>query len=473
MSLRGLLLGIAGILLALVLMSAVALITITTRMERNSERLRQSVESVHVAQEIEIALLLHSRERRLLAITGEAHHLAAMRESETQLRRWLGEADHFVGSPAEAAVFQQVAERTTKYLMTVSQQIAQDPGGITASPQLIDEPLASAERLVELNLQEARAVASETSQWNQMADMLGLLVSGLLLGGLVLTLWGLRHYVYQPLLAIRNALVRFHPGLTGTVVPVSGPRELREIAREFNEMAERLERHRAMQLGFIAGIAHDLRNPLSALKMGAAAVRPDRPLPPEEKVRERFALVVRQSARIEQMVSDLLDTARIEAGNLELRPEAQDLADLLREAVQLHQGLSPVHELTLVLPGAAVPVSCDSTRISQVLNNLLNNAIKYSPRGGQVRVELTTTRDAAWVAVTDPGVGIPPAERESIFEPFRRSDSTRDTIPGVGLGLSVARRIIDAHGGRIEVESEPGVGSTFRFWLPRKPQPHD
>jgi signal transduction histidine kinase len=104
-----------------------------------------------------------------------------------------------------------------------------------------------------------------------------------------------------------------------------------------------------------------------------------------------------------------------------------------------------------------------------VLNNLLSNAIKYSPRGGVVRVELTTAPDAAWVAVTDSGIGIPAEELESIFEPFRRSSTTRDAIPGVGLGLAVGRRIIEAHGGHIEVQSQLGVGTTFRVRLPREP----
>jgi signal transduction histidine kinase len=114
-----------------------------------------------------------------------------------------------------------------------------------------------------------------------------------------------------------------------------------------------------------------------------------------------------------------------------------------------------------------VLVRCDGTRISQVLNNLLNNAIKYSPRGGRVQVELSTAPDAARVSVTDSGVGIPATELESIFEPFRRSSTTRDTIPGIGLGLAVGRRIIEAHGGRIEVHSEEGIGTTFRLSLPR------
>jgi signal transduction histidine kinase len=475
MSLRGLFLSVAGILLALAHMTAGALITITTRMERNSEWLWQAVESVRAAEEIEIALLLHSREHRLLALTGDEHHLAAMQEAEVQLRHWLSEAHDFVGSPQEAAVLQEVSASITEYLMIVSQQMALGPGTLAGNPQLIDQidqPLGIAERLVEINLSDARRVADETAQWDQMANLLGVIVSGALLGGVVLGLWGIRRYVYRPLLAIRNALVHFHPGTTG-VVPEVGPVELREIAREFKEMAERLARHRAVQLGFIAGVAHDLLNPLSALKLGAATVRPDRPLPPEEKVRERFALVVRQAERIEQMVGDLLDTARIEAGELELRPEKQDLRDLIREAIQLHEGLSAEHELALRLPEGPVSVRCDGTRISQVLNNLLSNAIKYSPQGGQVRVELTTASGEAWVAVTDQGVGIPAEEQDSIFEPFRRSVSTRDTIPGVGLGLSVARRIIEAHGGRIQVESKQGEGSTFRFWLPHRPEAND
>jgi signal transduction histidine kinase len=152
--------------------------------------------------------------------------------------------------------------------------------------------------------------------------------------------------------------------------------------------------------------------------------------------------------------------------------EVQDLRGVVRDAVALHEGMSPAHELVLHLPEAPVPVRCDATRISQVLNKLLSNAIKYSPEGGQVRVDLTATPEAAWIAVKDQGVGIPATEQESIFEPFRRSAATRDTIPGVGLGLAVSRRIIEAHGGLIEVESTQGAGATFRFCLPQVPSPN-
>jgi signal transduction histidine kinase len=469
MSLRGLLSGIAVTILLLALTVSAALIFITTRMERNTHRVFQAMESVRAAEEIAIALLVHNRERRLLALTGEESHAALMREKKDELLSWQSKAGGFVGSPAEASILQDLAKSSDEYLARVEELSAKGREHLGEQPQLVDQAFASAELLAEINLADARRVADETRQWDQLANSLGLLASAALLLGVGVALWSIRRSVYQPLLSIRNALVRFRLGTPGMVVPEAGPLELREIAREFNEMAARLERQREVQLRFIAGVAHDLQNPLSALKLNADVVRPDRPLPPEEKVRERFALVARQVERLRRMVEDLLDTARIEAGRLELRMEEQDLLGLLRDAVALHEGTSPAHELVLHIPEAPVPVRCDATRISQVLNNLLSNAIKYSPQGGQVRVELTTTPDAAWVAVKDQGVGIPPAERESIFEPFRRSAATRDTLPGVGLGLAVGRRIIEAHGGRIEVESEQGAGSTFRFSLPRAP----
>jgi signal transduction histidine kinase len=111
-------------------------------------------------------------------------------------------------------------------------------------------------------------------------------------------------------------------------------------------------------------------------------------------------------------------------------------------------------------------VSCDALRIEQVLTNLVSNAIKYSPRGGRVEVTLEQPGTEAILNVVDQGVGIPSDDQAHIFEPFRRSGASRELVPGAGLGLFVARRIVEAHGGRIEVESRPGAGSTFRVHLP-------
>jgi signal transduction histidine kinase len=464
MSLRGLFSGIAAVILVLGLMAAAALVTITSRMQTNSALLRNAMESVRAAEELESTLLLHYRERGLLGLTGEERHAEVMRSTEGHLHAYLNEAQRLVGSPEEVAVLQELRERITEYLESADQPRAEGQEALEGA--LLDQALVRVERLSEINLAYARRTESEARQWEELAHTLGAMVAAALLAGLSLSLWLLRREVYQPLLSIRQAMVHFRPGPAGVAAPEAGALELREIAREFNRMTERLMRQREVQLSSIAGVAHDLRKPLSTLKLSAAAVRPDRPLPPEEKLHERFGVVRHQVERIERMVEELLDTARIEAGKLELRLEPHDLVGLLREAVTLHEAVSPAHPLVLQSPQGPLLVPCDSLRIMQVLNNLLSNAIKYSPRGGQVRVELTPRPDEVWVAVTDSGVGIPAEERESIFEPFRRSSVTRDTIPGVGLGLAVGRRIVEAHGGHIEVQSELGAGSTFRIRLP-------
>jgi signal transduction histidine kinase len=106
-------------------------------------------------------------------------------------------------------------------------------------------------------------------------------------------------------------------------------------------------------------------------------------------------------------------------------------------------------------------------RLGQVLSNLLSNAVKYSPKAGPIKITLEAEDGYAVVAVADQGIGIQPGEHEQIFEPFRRTGASRDLVPGVGLGLSIARRIVEAHGGRIEITSKPGCGSTFRVYLPQ------
>src|SRR5262245_45682664 len=118
------------------------------------------------------------------------------------------------------------------------------------------------------------------------------------------------------------------------------------------------------------------------------------------------------------------------------------------------------------VPDAPLPLRCDPVRIGQVLNNLISNAIKYSPRGGQVRVTARRMDDRIAIDIADQGPGIPPEESQLIFEPFKRSPSAQTDIPGVGLGLSVARCIVEAHGGKIDVQSTVGRGATFSVLLP-------
>jgi signal transduction histidine kinase len=169
------------------------------------------------------------------------------------------------------------------------------------------------------------------------------------------------------------------------------------------------------------------------------------------------------------MISDLLDSARIESGHLDLRFEELDARVIAEDVFNLFRSASNTHRFTISLPETPIVLCCDRLRIEQVLNNLLSNAIKYSPYGGSVALTLACDADEGRFEVSDQGVGIPPEEVCHIFEPFRRVRTPKQSIPGVGLGLSVAQRIVRAHGGRIRVESEPGNGAKFTIYLPLRP----
>jgi signal transduction histidine kinase len=458
--------------LALGMLTAATVATLaltTSRMERDSDQMWHALRSVQATEELEKALIYHEREQRLYEATSKPTHASEVQAATQGVRQALALAYQLADTSTESALLMSLGKELEGYLANPTPA----PGTPEAdSGKMLDKPLLLSRSLLEHNLTAAQAIRESNERWEQWASLVGLGVSLALVCGMALALWAVRRQVYWPLLAVRQALLRFRPGAAIPHVPTRGVQEIRDIAHAFHETASRLERQREVQLGFLAGVAHDLRTPLHALRAAVSSVRPERPLPPEGKLRERFALVSRQVDRLTRMADDLLDTTRIEAGQISLNRDEHDLLDLVQEAVELHRPLSEAHEFVTSWPEQALRVHCDSTRIAQVLNNLMSNAIKYSPAGGQVRVEAGETAEMAWVAVSDTGVGIAASERESIFEPFRRSATTRDTIPGVGLGLSVARRILEAHGGVIEVASEPACGSTFRIWLPLAHQAH-
>jgi signal transduction histidine kinase len=232
-------------------------------------------------------------------------------------------------------------------------------------------------------------------------------------------------------------------------------------------LAGAIARQRRQRIAFLGGVVHDLRNPLGAMKLGVGALRQLPALAAEEQARRLLFRVDRQIDRLAHMLGDLLDAARIEAGELELSLQEVDVGKAAREMMELYAPTSPDHRFELERPDEPVIVRGDPLRIEQVISNLLSNAIKYSPGGGPVRIAVGADENAgeAEIAVEDRGVGIAPEEVATIFQPFRRRPGASKT-PGAGLGLSVVKRIVEAHGGRVEFESVPGEGSTFRVRLP-------
>lgn len=463
MSLRAWLAATMGALALLTLAAAASLVALTNVLDGSASTLSNSVEGIRLAEELEVSLLSHERlVRERLASVPLNTEQVSREQLEASLRPQLEELHRLAATDAERALLEEVQGNVDVYLAQHRDQL--QSRFEEAGPPL-DAALNGLEQVIEITVAEARAAREQAAKWNGLADTVGLVLGVLLLAGVVAVTVLLRRIALQPLRDISQAMRRFGSGRKRTRAPEAGPAELRDMARTFNEMANSLAHQQEQQLAFLAGVAHELRNPLSALKLSTALSGRGAPLTPE-RMERTLALVGRQVERLDRMVGDLLDSTRIEAGKLELRPEVRDARELARDAVELYRSGDSGHVLQLVVPDAPVLVRVDPARLEQVVHNLVSNALKYSPAGSRVDVVVRRMGDEAVLSVADQGIGISEDEKRLLFAPFQRAGNARQRAPGVGLGLSVARRIVEAHGGRIKVESQPGTGSVFSVRLP-------
>jgi signal transduction histidine kinase len=207
-----------------------------------------------------------------------------------------------------------------------------------------------------------------------------------------------------------------------------------------------------------------------AAVIGAARTLQDRWRMLTAEQRESFlALIGDETTRLAALVGDVLDTSRIEAGTFSYRFEEVDLERLVAEAAETAALAQQEVRVVASVVGKLPQTRGDRVRLRQILGNLIENAVKYSPEGGEVRVSAAAANGAVRITVRDDGPGIPPDQQTRIFEKFGRVDVPGASKPGTGLGLFIARSIAEAHGGSLEVSSEPERGSTFTLTLPGEP----
>jgi histidine kinase len=256
-------------------------------------------------------------------------------------------------------------------------------------------------------------------------------------------------------------------------VEVPGEDELSQLARSFNQMAGTLEQTESMRRELIANVAHELRTPLSSIK-GYMEGLIDGVLPAEPGT---YQQVYREADRLQRLVNDLQELSRVEAGAFELERRPLAIAELIEQSADR---LRPQFEekgvvLNVNLPPDLPPAAADEDRLNQVLLNLVGNALQYTPSGGTVTISAEVSNPtqpqsvpALVISIRDTGIGIAPEHMPHLFTRFYRIDKSRSRAGGgSGIGLTITRHLVEAHGGRIWVESEgDGQGSTFRFSLP-------
>ncbi len=314
---------------------------------------------------------------------------------------------------------------------------------------------------------DSRSASDLTSPQRLLRPISYLLLWGSLVAvviALVITFF-LSRRILSPVKALTLAARQLGKGDFSQRVMIKDKSEVGELAQAFNMMAENLERDEQLQRNMVADIAHELRTPLSNLKGYLEAIR-ERVVEPDEKT---IRSLDEEASLLSRLVNDLQELSLAEAGELKMVIQPEDIAELINQTVIAVQAQASAKGLSVSidLPDELPSVNIDSQRIGQVLLNLLENALAHTGKGDAVTV--TAREQGKWVEVTvsDTGEGIPSEDLPNIFDRFYRVDKSRTRATGSsGLGLTIARRLVEAHGGKINAQSEPGKGSRFYFTIP-------
>lgn len=434
---------------------------------QNSAGARELFERVQLTDQLQVHLLSTNREWFLHEATGKEIHMHAFLREEKAIKESIDELSKLPARGEELQIINRAKDTALKYL-DIREELTKQNLPATVSYQkaniFLRNAYQSAAQLAQINLSKATDAAKLTQSSSEIMFLvaIGVLIVTMILlpfGG-----WEIRKWIYRPILNFKNQITVHGESMTSKIITPEGVTEIQEVAKAYNELIKKLDEQKKARFRFLAGVAHDLKNPLGAIKMSTQLLNTDDVSPNDRQ--EMTEIISRQTDQLTRMVGDFLDASRIESGQLELKKNPQDLRNLVRDSVLLHQKISDRHQFKMSFSPESVECNCDPMRISQVINNLLSNAIKYSPNGGNIQISVSTENAQAVLRVSDEGIGIAKEDQDKIFEPFQRTKLTKETIPGVGLGLSVSKHIIEKHGGSISIDSSVGQGTTFTIKLP-------
>jgi len=305
---------------------------------------------------------------------------------------------------------------------------------------------------------------AETLFLRRTYQALGFALGGALLVAILMGFWLARRFT-RPLQALTEAAKRIAHGDLEQEVPIKSGDEIGQLAEAFNHMSREVARANQMRRQMTADIAHDLRTPLTVIAGYIESMREGVLAPTQE----RFSLIYSEIERLQRMVEDLRVLSQADAGELPLNLQDLPAENLLTRAVAVfqHRAQQQGVNLRIAFDEGLPPVRADESRIMQVMDNLLNNALRYTRAGGEIVLEARAATDGVEFLVRDNGEGIPAEDLPRIFERFYRGDKSRHSEAGeMGLGLAIVKAIIEAHGGQVWANSSVGGGTEIHFKLP-------
>jgi signal transduction histidine kinase len=487
--------SLASVVLALLVAAAFAILVLAIlSLRRSTDTATRSKDVTAATLQLEKLVLDLETGLRGFVLARNERFLAPLRTAPSDLDAAIGRVEQLVqDDPPQRQRVTQLGAQIDAYVTDYAQPLVAiarlDPAAARASvarsegKRRLDQIRNGFERI--LTVEDTRAASAVGSAHGKSRRAIEIGFAALGVSALLVLLFGayLVRSIARPVREVAGAASRIAAGDLEIRLEEEGPGEIRELEQAFNSMAESLGQNKRQLQGqyeqlreserlrteLLSIFSHELRTPLASV-LGYTSLLLRRNL--DDATRRRYLEIVDgQSRRLAALVEEFLDAQRLEGGRFELNEEVFDVAELLREQVQIHAAETDRHRIGLSLPASPLFVRGDSRRLAQVVGNLLGNAIKYSPEGGPIDVSVRDLEGRLRIEVRDRGLGIASEHHSRIFTKFYRAEARASGIAGAGLGLAVARDIVEAHGGHIGFTSSEGAGSTFWVSLPSVGEP--